>query len=396
MTHISPSMLDKLLDINPLERRFLVALFLTLLASYKMTSKSRLAYVALALIILHVAFDTLHTTYIIASVTLNLLLLKYLSLSEYILTAINFTILYVYKMYGASLDPRISGSFDISGVLMLMTIKMCYLGREFQKNRDCIRDALLYLLFIPGLVLGPVPTFDEFKKHKYEKPKKMPFTSLFRSVAFLLAFQVLRTRFPRECLFAENRSFSRRLMDLYLFCIGNRIKFYFAWHFSNCCFIFQNFPGLLNANFYRVELASDFKDLSSNWNICTNRWLKACFFEPLKSLSLFWAGVTTSSVSALWHGINPCYLIMFLSFATALPVVKTNNKLILRFCPSLFFILSRLQMLVFVNYFCAAFFLLDIDALLHVWKDVYFFGHILFFFSLGLQLFIRLFTKIEL
>jgi hypothetical protein len=388
--------LDKLLHINPLEHRFLVALLLTLFVSYRMIDKTRLINVASAVIILHVAFDTLHTTYILASVMLNLLLLRLLALSGYTFTALNFAILYTYKIYGRSFDPRIAGSFDISGVLMLMTIKMCYLGKQFDRKKDTVRDALLYLLFVPGLILGPVSTFEEFRKHEYEKPASIPLASFLRSFGFLLAFQVLRTRFPRECLFAENRSLLKRIADLYLFCVGNRIKFYFAWHFSNCCFIFQNFPDLLNVNFGRIELASDFKELAANWNICTNRWLKTCFFEPLRDLSSFWAGITTSSISALWHGINPCYLVMFLSFATSLSVVKRNNALAVRYCPSLLSIISRLQMLVFVNYYCVAFFLLSVSDLLRVWKSIYFLGHIFYFLSLGLHLFLRLFTRIEL
>ncbi|AFM98367.1 hypothetical protein EHEL_051590 [Encephalitozoon hellem ATCC 50504] len=372
-------------EVNYLERRFLASLFLTLFVSYTMRNRARAHNLLSAMLILYVAFDHKHTAYILASIALNILLLKFTSMTEYAFTLVNIIVLYVYKIFGGFFEKRISGSFDISGVLMLMTIKMCYLGKEYDRRTNTIKDALSYILFIPGLMLGPVPTFKKFMENKYRKPKKPPYGTFLKSFGFLILFQALRISVPRSHLLEENVSLPMRLVYIYLFTVGNRIKFYFAWHFSHGCFTFQNFPNLLNADFLKVELATCVKDLSTYWNVCTGIWLKNCFFVPMKRKSIFWASVATSAVSALWHGINPCYLIMFLSFSISIPVVKENNRLIQYFCPSLFWILSRVQMLILTTYFTTSFFLLNISDLIYVWKSVYFAGHIVIALSLLIQ-----------
>ncbi|AFN83083.1 putative membrane protein [Encephalitozoon romaleae SJ-2008] len=385
-------MIRKISEVNYLERRFLASLFLTLFVSYTMRNRARAHNLLSAMLILYVAFDHKHTAYILASIALNIFLLKYVPMTEYSFTLVNIMVLYVYKIFGGLFEERISGSFDISGVLMLMTIKMCYLGKEYNKRTNTIKDALSYILFIPGLMLGPVPTFKDFMENKYEKPKKPPYETFLKSFGFLILFQALRVSVPRSHLLEENISLPMRLVYIYLFTVGNRIKFYFAWHFSHGCFTFQNFPNLLNADFIKVELATSVKDLSTYWNICTGVWLKNCFFVPMKKRSIFWASLATSAVSALWHGINPCYLVMFLSLSISIPVVKENNRLIQHFFPSLFWILSRVQMLLLTTYFTASFFLLDISDLIYVWRSVYFAGHIVLAFSLIVQTAIKFFS----
>lgn len=383
-------MIAKLSEVSHLERRFLASLLLTLVASYAMRNRTRTHSLLTAILILYVAFDYKHTAYVVASVALNTALLRHMAISEYLLTVINISILYVYKMFGSLFEERISGSFDISGVLMLMTIKMCYLGKEYDRKHNTIKEALSYLLFIPGLMLGPAPTFKAFVENRHERPKRPPYEAFLKSLAFLAVFQALRVGVPRSLLLKEGLPTATRLAYLYLFTVGNRIKFYFAWHFSHGCFVFQNFPDLLNADFLKVELATSVKDLSTYWNICTGMWLKNCFFVPMKGRSLFWASVATSAISALWHGINPCYLIMFLSLSVSIPVVKENNRLIQRFAPSLFWVLSRVQMLVVTTYFTASFFLLNVSDLMYVWKSTYFAGHVLLALSLVLHAGLRL------
>lgn len=388
-------MIEELSRISYLERRFLASLLLTLVMSYAMRNRTRTHNLLSAILVLYVAFDYKHTIYVVASVMFNVVLLRYCNISEYVFTFLNMLILYLYKIFGTRFEERISGSFDISGVLMMMTIKTCYLGKQYNKQRDNIKEAISYLLFIPGLILGPVPTFESFRNNAHRKPRTIPYGTFLRSIGFLFLFQLLRTLFPRDLLFRENRPLLNRIIHLYIFTVTNRIKFYFAWHFSHGCFIFQNFPDLLNADFLKVELATNVKDLTSYWNVCTGIWLKNCFFVPMKDRSIFLASVATSAISALWHGINPCYLIMFLSISTSIPVVRENNRLLLHFYPSLFWLVSRLQMFVLVMYFSSSFFLLNVADLISVWKSVYFIGHVFFFLSLALQLVLRYVFKIN-
>ncbi|KAM0672752.1 hypothetical protein OCOL_000018 [Ordospora colligata] len=262
---------------------------------------------------------------------------------------------------------------------------MSYLGKEYKKDKNSIRDALSYVLFIPGLLMGPVPTFESFMKNKYERPKKLFHGAFLKSILFLVFFQIIRINIPKEYITQNLLPLPIRLICLYLFTVGNRLKFYFVWYFSHGCFMFQNFSSLLNIDFFKVELATDVKELSNYWNIYAGVWLKDCFFNPIRAKSTFWASIATTTVSALWHGINPCYLIMFLSITTSNVVVKNNNILIRKFCPSMLWILSRVQMFVITSYFTPSFFLLNLSELISTWKGVYYIGHVFLASSLILQ-----------
>ncbi|KAH9411338.1 putative membrane-bound O-acyltransferase [Ordospora pajunii] len=381
--------MEVLSKIDPLEKKMLISLLLTMLISYNMKNRSAIHSLVSSLIVLQIAFDYKHMLYLIASLSFNMILLKCSSMSRYSFTIINIAILYIYKTFGIHIEQRISGAFDISGILMLMTIKMSYLGKEYKKDRNTIRDALSYVLFIPGLLMGPVPTFESFMKNRYERPKKLFHGAFLKSILFLILFQTIRISIPKEYITQNLLPLPIRLMCLYLFTVGNRLKFYFVWHFSHGCFIFQNFPGLLNIDFLKVELATDVKELSNYWNIYAGVWLKDCFFDPIRGKSTFWASIATTTVAALWHGISPCYLIMFLSITTSNAIVKKNNAIVMKFCPSMFWILSRAQMFIITSYFTPSFFLLNLSELLNTWHGVYYIGHVFILLSLVLQMILK-------
>lgn len=356
--------------------RFVCGILLTLILCKTCKLRKGPFPLVCSFIILYITFDLRLTLYIFTSYTFNILLLFLFRFNEYVFTVINFAILYVFKIKGKSIDPLVGGTYDISGVLMLTTIKMCYLGKEYDKKKHSLCDVVGYLTFIPGLVMGPTPTFKEYTENSKE-PDRVPWLELCRSLMFLLSFKFLfDAYFPITVLYRKNLGFLRRIFNLYAFNLGQRLRFYFAWNFTNACYVFQGFNDMKNIDFTKVEMATSIKDLSQGWNIKTNKWLKECFFEKLKHRSVFFASLVTFSVSALWHGINVCYVIMFVSFCISIPIVRSVNKFILANLGILFPVLSRLQMILFVMYFSSPFFILSVRKTFVVWKSVYFYGHI--------------------
>lgn len=361
--------------ITEAEFRFLIAIILTLVFSMILKKRKGLLNFLCATLILYITFDYIQMAYIFTSIIINIGLLYICKFNEYSLTFLNFIILYIFKLKGKDFESKINGVCDISGVLMLNTIKMSYLGKEFDRNRHTICDLLGYVLFIPGLILGPTCTFLEFVQTQTSENIQIPYQSLCISSLFLIFVKFFENYFPSKVLFEKNTSFFKRLLNLYLYNLGQRCRFYFVWNFSNGCYLLQGFKDMLNIKFIMVETSTSIKDLSQGWNVKTNKWLKECFFDKLKHKSIFFASVVTFAVSALWHGINPGYLIMFMSFCFSIPVIKGINKLMLKYVPFFYPILSRIQMILFVMYFSLPFFLLNVKNLIKVWKSVYFYGH---------------------
>lgn len=360
------------------EIRFVAAIILTLIFSATIKKRTGGLPILCAIIIMYITFDYLQMVYVCTAFIVNLSLLFIFRLKEYPLTVVNFLILYIFKYKGKDFEPKIAGTCDISGILMLTTIKMSYLGRDYDRKKHKISDVIGYLLFIPGLILGPTCTFLEFVETPYptEYISPFPLPTLGISFIFLIFVKLFQNYFPVSILYNTDINIGHKLYNMYFYNLGQRCKFYFVWHYSNGCYLLQGFNDMLNIKFIEVETARSIKDLSNGWNRRTNRWLKECYFDKLKNRSIFLASFVTFTVSALWHGIKPGYLIMFLSFCFAIPVLKGINTLIQRYIPITFPVLSRIQMIFFTMYFCIPFFLLDVPELMKVWKSVYFYGHI--------------------
>lgn len=363
--------------LTEIDLRFISATFLTIIFSKFCKLKNGLLPLCFSFIILLVAFGIRLTNFILWSFIFNLFLLLTFKCNEYVFTVLNFVNLYIFKIKGKVIDSRVGGTFDISGVLMLTTIKMCYIGKEYDTKKHSLKDAVGYLTFIPGLFLGPTPTFLEYVNKKESTERSVPWFYVLKSLIFLLTFKFFFNQyFPIEVLYIKGLTLPRKLINLYLFNVGRRMRFYFAWNFTNACYILQGYDNMENVNISKVEFATSIKDLSQGWNIKTNQWLKICFFDKLKHKNIFFASLMTFLVSALWHGINVGYLIMFLSFGISIPIVKCVNKLILSRVNLLFPVLSRIQMMFFVAYFSSPFFILNLKNTLRVWEGVYFYGHL--------------------
>lgn len=368
------------------EIRFLIAIILTAIFSATLKERKGLLPTLCALLLLYIAFDYIQAVYIFTAVVINFTLLFIFRFEEYSLTAVNILILYIFKIKVVDYYKYIKGTCDISGMLMLLTIKMSYLGRDYDRKKHSFSDVVGYLIFIPGLLLAPTTTFIELVEAPPNVQTISALPTFGISFVFLFFMRLSTVYFPKECLYNNEINFGEKLLNMYFYNLGQRCKFYFAWHYSHGCYIMQGFNNMLNINFEIVETATSIKDLSTGWNIQTNKWLKICYFDKLKHRGVFFASFVTFTVSALWHGIKPGYLIMFLSFCFAIPVIKGINKIVKMYIPFMFPVFSRIQMALFVMYFSTPFFLLELKDLLRAWDNVYYFGHIYCFLAIIIYL----------
>lgn len=375
-------MVEKLL-IDKADVRYLSSMGIILFASIK-KKRSTLQNTVLALLIWWVAFGSKNTVFLLASVSANIALLWLFRLNEYHFTMLNILNLYMYKIFGKDFEPRIRSTFDVSGVLMILTVKMGYVSKFFDGN---LRNVLDYIFFVPGLVTGPTAPYQEFINRDRKIDVAFPRKQALKTFAFLAVHAFLRL-FPfKEYILSPDRSAMSKFTFLYLFNLCGRSRFHFAWNFAHCCFILHNLPEYLNIDFYKVELTESVREISAYWNQFISLWLKTLFFNPLKERSIYKAVIVSHLASAALHGINPCYLIFFLSFAMySKPVSLANDILKLK-------ILKQIQMVFFVSYFSMPFYLLDVKELFAIWKNVYFYGHVYFTFWFFCYWIMKLFKR---
>lgn len=358
----------KRIPINIIDIRYLASMVLILVASIK-KRRSQIENVAIALFIWWLALGWRSTAFVGASIVVNLGLLWMTKLNEYQVTALNILNLYIYKIFGRYIEPEIHSTYDASGVLMILVVKMGYLVKKFDRNLNNVLD---YIFFVPGLLAGPCAPYNEFIAKNRMVDIEFPYQDMKRTLVYLAIHGILRTLQLKTEILRPTNSFFRKMVCFYLFNVCGRTRFHFAWNFSHCCFTLYNLPEYLNIDFYKVEFTESVREISLYWNRFISTWVKTLFFIPLKETSVLKAVTVSHLASAALHGINPCYLIFFLSFAMYSKPVSFVNTLLK------YKILRQIQMLFFVSYFSIPFYLLDVSELFKVWKSVYFYGHIYF------------------
>lgn len=348
------------------ELRFVFAMLCILIFSIRGKQSTPLNALS-ALFILLIAFGARNMIYLLASLFLNIFIIKFIKINTYVLTLLNILNIYLYKGFGHLLEPEIQGTYDITGFLMIMTIKMGYVTKSYDNN---LSNCLDYILFIPGLLTGPSISYKVFIEPRESKNIKFPVYKLTITVILGLIHVFLKSFEFKNYILKQSVSFPIKLLYLYLYNFGGRAKYHFSWNFADTCFTLRGFPGYLNIDFARVEFCESVREISSNWNKFVSAWVKELFFIPLKDKSIRMAIFVSHLASAVLHGFNLCYFIFTLSFGLySQPITKANNLIKYRF-------LRIIQMVGFVSYFSLPFYLLNLKELYQIWKNLYFFGHI--------------------
>ncbi|EPR79675.1 putative membrane bound O-acyl transferase [Spraguea lophii 42_110] len=348
---------------------YAVSLILTLVFSNLLQYNFNMNFLY-SIIILVVAFGLKDTLAYIFIILINLVVMKIFktNVKRYVFI-INLLLVsicgYYYKIYSEK------KSQDICGPLMVLIIRLYYLSKE---NIINFKDAINYLFFVPVVLAGPSVPYTQFKERRNIR-KEIGYIKITNSIAFLLIHLSLQHFFKLENTYKLS-SFILSFINAFIVCFAFRCKFYFIWNFASGCCEIAGYE-FNNINAINAETSKSVKDLTSNWNIYTNIWLKESVFDELKWTSNLVASLATFSVSALWHGTNICYFLIFLSLSLAVLPLKNNYKMIkYYFNKNVADIVALITVSSYVTFTMVPFIALDYKVTLKVWRNLYYYGYL--------------------
>ncbi|KAJ0968373.1 hypothetical protein J5N97_025290 [Dioscorea zingiberensis] len=372
--------------------------------------------------------------------TSMLLFRRYCGIITYV-TAFGYLIgCHVYYMSG---DAWKEGGIDATGALMVLTLKVisCAINyndgllkeeglRDAQKKyrlarRPSIIEYIGYCLCCGSHFAGPVYEMKDYlewtEKHgiwapSADKPPPSPYLATLRALIqagiCMGLYLYLVPHYPlsrfSETVYYE-WGFWQRLFYQYMSGFTARWKYYFIWSISEASIIISGlgFSGWSNSSppkpkwdraknvdILGVELATSAVQLPLMWNIQVSTWLRYYVYERLIQKGRkpgFLQLLATQTVSAVWHGLYPGYIIFFAHSA----LMIAGSKVIYRwqqavssknsFLKTVFTLTNFAYTLLVLNYSCIGFMVLSLQETIAAYKSVYFVGTIvpIVFFILG-------------
>ncbi|XP_028395478.1 lysophospholipid acyltransferase 7-like [Dendronephthya gigantea] len=334
--------------------------------------------------------------------------------------------------YGLPQPPPYSNA-----VQLLVTLRMCTIAFEgFQlscKNRPrkleeitansklqvSLYDTFSYGYSYCGLMTGPyyrLTTYVDMLHQTKPIPTLNVVLQRLKHVPFLAAIYIpLNAYFPVSHLTSmafENHSWGTLYQIAYLIPLFGwfRLRFYIGWLLaeSSCLSMAlgaypeeckcrpgqgptvefpedkkiekYDFETIRNIRLWETEFAPTLHKTTKTWNMTVQWWLAQYFYKkfPFKQHRM-WA---TFLFSAFWHGVRPGYYLTFMSVPLVILAQSLMEKLIQ---PSVewkttydwinWLILHRC-----FEYLSVAFILLDINAIIQTWTQMYFYNHIMTLF----------------
>ncbi|KAJ6839104.1 lysophospholipid acyltransferase 1-like [Iris pallida] len=195
-------------------------------------------------------------------------------------------------------------------------------------------------------------------------------------------------------------SFWRKLFTQYMSGLTARWKYYFIWSISEASMIISGlgFTGWSNSSppkpqwgraknvdILGVELATSAVQVPLVWNIQVSTWLRYYVYDRLIQKGKkpgFFQLLATQTVSAVWHGLYPGYIIFFVQSA----LMIAGSRVIYRWQQAISAKNSLLRkLLTFTNFAytilvlncsCIGFMVLSMKETLAAYQSVYFIGTI--------------------
>ncbi|XP_011072149.1 lysophospholipid acyltransferase 1 [Sesamum indicum] len=337
---------------------------------------------------------------------------------------------HVYYMSG---DAWKEGGIDATGALMVITLKIisCVINYNdgLLKEEDLSEAQKKYrLLKIPSLLeyfgyclccgshfAGPVYEMNDYlvwteRKGMWQRTKQglspSPYVATLRALlqaaVCMGLYLYLGPRFPLS-RFAEpvyqDYGFWKRLSYQYMSGFTARWKYYFIWSMSEASVIISGlgFSGWTDSNppkprwdraknvdILGVELAKSSVQLPLVWNIQVSTWLRHYVYERLVQKGKkpgFVQLLATQTVSAVWHGLYPGYIIFFVQSATMI----AGSRVLYRWqqasqtdsLKKLLVFINFAYTLLVLNYSSVGFMVLSLQETLAAYESVYYIGTIL-------------------
>ncbi|XP_047968435.1 lysophospholipid acyltransferase 1-like [Salvia hispanica] len=336
---------------------------------------------------------------------------------------------HVYYMSG---DAWKEGGIDATGSLMVITLKIisCVINyndgvlkeedlREAQKrNRLKKLPSLLeyfgYCLCCGSHFAGPVYEMKDYldwterkgiwqptKQGSSPSPYLATCKAVLQAVVCMGLYLYLVAHFPLS-RFTEpvyqDYGFWKRLSYQYMSGFTARWKYYFIWSISEASIIISGFgfsgwtdsnpskprwDRAKNVDILGVELAKSSVQLPLVWNIQVSTWLRHYVYERLIQNGRkpgFFQLLATQTVSAVWHGLYPGYIIFFIQSATMI----AGSRVLYRWqqaCQSslvknLLVFVNFAYTLLILNYSCIGFMVLSLHETVSAYGSVYYIGTI--------------------
>ncbi|OIT40362.1 PREDICTED: lysophospholipid acyltransferase 1-like [Nicotiana attenuata] len=336
---------------------------------------------------------------------------------------------HVYYMSG---DAWKEGGIDATGALMVVTLKIisCVINyqdgllkeedlREAQKKNRLLKlpsvlEYFGYCLCCGSHFAGPVYEMKDYLDwterkgiwKSTEKGHPSPFGATLRALlqsAFCMGLYLYLvplyplTRFS-DPLYQE-WGFLKRLSYQYMAGFTARWKYYFIWSISEASIIISGlgFSGWTdssppkprwdrakNVDVLGVELAKSSVQLPLVWNIQVSTWLRHYVYERLVQKGRkpgFFQLLATQTVSAVWHGLYPGYIIFFVQSA----LMIAGSRVIYRWQQAtkgtlfekILTLMNFAYTLLVLNYSAVGFMVLSLHETLTSYGSVYYIGTII-------------------
>ncbi|GFQ06831.1 lysophospholipid acyltransferase 1 [Phtheirospermum japonicum] len=334
---------------------------------------------------------------------------------------------HVYYMSG---DAWKEGGIDATGALMVITLKIisCVINyndgllkeddlREAQKKNRLIKlpsllEYMGYCLCCGSHFAGPVYEMKDYlewtesrgiwqatKNGLSPSPYWATFRALIQAAFCMGLYFYLVPQFPlsrfTEPVYQEY-GFWKKLGYQYMAGFTARWKYYFIWSISEASIIISGlgFSGwkdskprwdrAKNVDILGVELAKSSVQIPLVWNIQVSTWLRHYVYERLIQKGKkpgFFQLLATQTVSAVWHGLYPGYLIFFVQSA----IMIAGSRVIYRWQQAsqtalfkkLLDLLNFAYTLLVLNYSCVGFMVLSLHETLTAYGSVYYIGTII-------------------
>ncbi|OIV94891.1 hypothetical protein TanjilG_22088 [Lupinus angustifolius] len=338
---------------------------------------------------------------------------------------------HVYYMSG---DAWKEGGIDATGALMVLTLKVisCSINyndgllkeeglREAQKKNRLIRMPSLieyigYCLCCGTHFAGPVYEMKDYldwaeRKGIWSPGAKGPspygatIRALIQTGFCMGMYLYLVPHFPlsrfTDPVYQQEWGFWKRLGYQYMSGLTARWKYYFIWSISEASMIISGlgFSGWTdssppkprwdqakNVDIIGVEFAKSAVVIPTFWNIQVSTWLRHYVYERLVQTGKkpgFFQLLVTQTISAIWHGLYPGYIIFFVQSALMIAGSRVIYKWQQGVPPTKALVKNALVFtnfaytVVVLNYSCIGFMVLSLYETLASYGSVYFIGTIL-------------------
>ncbi|GAV79416.1 MBOAT domain-containing protein [Cephalotus follicularis] len=338
---------------------------------------------------------------------------------------------HVYYMSG---DAWKEGGIDATGALMVLTLKVisCSINyndglwkeeglREAQKKNRLIKMPSLieyfgYCLCCGSHFAGPVYEMKDYLEWSEgkgiwahsEKGSPLPYGATLRAfvqAAFCMGIYLyLVPHYPLSRFtdpIYQEWSFWKRLSYQYMAGFTARWKYYFIWSISEASIIISGlgFSGWTetsppkprwdrakNVDIIGVEFANSAVEVPLVWNIQVSTWLRHYVYERLIQKGKkpgFFQLLATQTVSAVWHGLYPGYIMFFVQSALMIAGSKVIYRWQQAIPPNMALVKKIVGFMNFaytvlvLNYSCVGFMVLSLHETLASYGSVYYIGTVI-------------------